>query len=218
MSKQAHSQWCNSSLRLACLTAVQALLVHCHPLDSDILPNRLANSIHPLITTILPQASGGLKGNEQVRKSKKRNRNFEGDEILKGSKEALCQTPEDEQILLESLEGILQLSLSWTLVIIPVSVLRSLWQNPNLSTQIRSILARKVVAIYLALPRLPPALLSVQPFFHVALSKIIQAIVLDIGSGSSNVSGRSLGLVVAFSDCKRVSYFVTNLYSCYIYR
>jgi hypothetical protein len=86
--------------------------VHCHPLDSDVLPNRLANSIHPLITTILPQPSGGLKGNEQVRKGKKRNRNFEGDEILKGSKEALCQTPEDEQILLKSLEGILILSMN----------------------------------------------------------------------------------------------------------
>lgn len=73
--------------------------------------------------------------------------------------------------------------------------------------QIRSILARKVVAIHLALPRLPPALLSIDPFFHVALSKIIQTVVLDIGSGSSNVSGRSLGLVVAFSNCERVSYF-----------
>ncbi|KAF8351599.1 hypothetical protein F5887DRAFT_215656 [Amanita rubescens] len=175
-----------TSLRLAYLTAVQALLIHCHPLDSDILPNRLANYIQPLIASILSQVSGVSKSNDQVRKGKKRNRNFEGDEILKGAREALCQTPGDEQVLLKSLE-----------------VFTSLWQNPNLSIQTRSILARNVVAVYLALPRLPPALLSVDPFFHARLSKKVQAAVLDVGTGSSNVSGRSLGLIVAFSDCER---------------
>ena len=104
-------------------------------------------------------------------------------------------------------------------MILSVPVLRSLWQNSSLPMQIRSILARKVVAIYLALPRLPPALLSVDPFFHATLSKAIQAVALDIGTGSTNVSGRSLGLIVAFSDCEKVkrALFVTDLNSCYIY-
>jgi len=81
--------------------------MHCHPLDSDILPNRLANYIQPLIASVLSQASGVSKSNDQVRKGKKRNRNFEGEEILKGAREALCQTPEDERVLLKSLEGII---------------------------------------------------------------------------------------------------------------
>ncbi|KAF8631610.1 hypothetical protein AX15_002357 [Amanita polypyramis BW_CC] len=175
-----------AALRLVCLEALQAILIHCHPLDSDLLPNRLVKSILPLLTIIFSHPSGPSKANDRIpfmRKGKKRNRNLEGDEILKTTREILCPTAEDELSLLTALE-----------------VLKRLWQNPNLSAQMQSVLARSLIALHLSLPRFPRALLSVNPSFHAQLSKKIQDNVLEISSGTSNISGRSLRLIATFLD------------------
>ncbi|KAK2466090.1 hypothetical protein APHAL10511_001732 [Amanita phalloides] len=173
-------------LRLACLNALHALLMHCYALDSDVLPNRLAKSILPIITAILSHTSSGPTEVNQIRKGKKRGRNFEGEEILKSARNALCQSPKDEQALLVSLQ-----------------VLRCLWKNTNLSTQMQSVVARNLLAVFVTLPRLPPALLSVDASFHARFSRNIQAAALDVGIGSSNVSSKSLGLIVAFSESEK---------------
>ena len=90
------------------------------------------------------------------------------------------------------------------LCILHILVLRCLWQNPDLSAQMQSILARVLIALHLALPRFPRVLLSANPSFHAQFSKNVQDIIIDIGSGTSNVSGRSLKLIVAFLDSDRV--------------
>ena len=85
-------------------------MMHCYPLDCDLIPNRLTKAILPLLTPILAESPDASKGGSQTsvkRKGKQRGRAFEGDELLKSSKEAICKTPEDEESLIVALEGTL---------------------------------------------------------------------------------------------------------------
>ncbi|KIL70209.1 hypothetical protein M378DRAFT_96610, partial [Amanita muscaria Koide BX008] len=174
------------TLRLRCLEALKALMMHCHPLDCDLIPNRLTKAVLPLLTPILAESPDASKGGSQKsvkRKGKQRGRAFEGDEILKSSKEAICKTPEDEESLILALE-----------------VLRYLLRSPNLSSQMQSLSSRVLVSIYLSLPGLPRAFLAPTPSFQARISDKIRDVITDAVTGSSSVASRSLGLVVACSD------------------
>ncbi|RDB22742.1 Pre-rRNA-processing protein rix1 [Hypsizygus marmoreus] len=171
--------------RLILLTTVQALLVHCHPLDSPLIPTRLAKAILPSLAVILAtpsevQASAdSTASSNKNKKGKKRARAYEGDEVFKLSREVICPNADDGKVLLAALE-----------------VMRLLLRNPNLSPAMQSISARVLLSVLLALPQMTPASLSRDPGLHRELHQLVQTVNTELGSGTTSVMSKSLGLVI----------------------
>ncbi|GLB33999.1 putative rRNA processing/ribosome biogenesis [Lyophyllum shimeji] len=166
------------------LSSVQALLTHCYLLDSPLVPTRLAKAVLPSLSIILatpPEtpATEDSASAQKGKKGKKRARDYQGDEIFKLSREVICPTPEDGQVLLVALE-----------------VMRLLLRNPNLSPAMHSIAARVLLSMQLALPHIPPASLSPDLQLHSELLKSLRSINTELGSGTTSVMSKSLGLVV----------------------
>ncbi|KAH0587795.1 hypothetical protein J132_06140 [Termitomyces sp. J132] len=173
-----------SSQRLFILTAIQTLLTHCHLLDSPLVPNRLAKAVLPSLSVVLvtpteSQASDDTSASQRSRKGKKRARGYEGDEVFKLSKEVICPGHTDGRVLFIALE-----------------VMRLILRNPNLSSAMQSISARVLLSMLLALPQISPTSLSAEPKLHMDLLQLVQSINTELGSGTSSVLSKSLGLVV----------------------
>jgi hypothetical protein len=103
----------HSSERLSFLNAVQAVLSHCQPHHSSVLTTRLAKAILPSLTVVLAtqsevQRTDDLAGSSSAgknKKGKKRARGYEGDEVFKATREIICSTREDSEVLLAALNG-----------------------------------------------------------------------------------------------------------------
>ncbi|KAF8204795.1 rRNA processing/ribosome biogenesis-domain-containing protein [Pholiota molesta] len=173
----------NTDNRLHFVKAIDALLKNCYPLHSSILPARLAKSVLPSISKILTTSSGTPTDNEpsssKSKSGKKRARNYEGDEVFKTRYQTACPTAKEEQILLTSID-----------------VIQSLFNNPNLSPSLQSIIARIVTSILISVPRMSPSSLSSDPsFIHIVNTKI-QKFSVVIGSGTTSVMSKTLPFVI----------------------
>ena len=60
----------------------------------------------------------------------------------------------------------------------------------------QSIIARVIISALIALPRMPPALLSANPGLIYQVKEKIQKFSVSIGSGTSSVMSKSLPFVV----------------------
>ncbi|KAF5387632.1 hypothetical protein D9615_000575 [Tricholomella constricta] len=173
------------SQRLFLLSAIQHLLTHCHVLDSPLVPTRLAKAVLPSLSIILATPSDvqrtevSVAASQKSRKGKKRARGYEGDEVFKLSRDVICPGSDEGRVLLITLE-----------------VMRLLLRNPNLSPALQSISARVLLSMLLALPQISPASLSPDLKFHNNLLQSLQSVNTELGSGSTSVMSKSLGLIV----------------------
>lgn len=74
--------------------------------------------------------------------------------------------------------------------------MRLLLRNPNLSPALQSISSRVLLSILLALPQMSPTSLSPDPSFHKELLQLVHKINTELGSGTTSVMAKSLGLIV----------------------
>jgi hypothetical protein len=101
-----------SSQRLFFLMTIQEILTYCQPLDSPLAPTRLAKAVLPLITVILSSPSDSQHfesisvKSSKGKKGRKRARDYEGDEVFKLSREVICPTIDEGEVLLTAIEGI----------------------------------------------------------------------------------------------------------------
>ncbi|KAJ6515674.1 rRNA processing/ribosome biogenesis-domain-containing protein [Mycena sanguinolenta] len=175
-----------SSERISFLNILHVVLEKCHPLHSTVIANRLARAIVPLISVVLAKEPDAreTEGNAQGRskKSKKRARDFEGDEVFNISRDVVCPTVDDGDALL-----------------LAFTVVRLVLQNPNLSAAMQSILCRVVLSVQLLLPQISPAALSADPKLHPLLLQQVQKLSIELGAGSTCGMSRNLGLVIGAS-------------------
>ncbi|KAF8076598.1 rRNA processing/ribosome biogenesis-domain-containing protein [Lyophyllum atratum] len=172
------------SQRLFLLSTIQILLSSCHLLDSSLVPTRLAKAVLPSLSIILAtppevQATEDSVATHKNKKGKKRARGYEGDEVFKLSREVICPGSDDGKVLLVALE-----------------VIRLLLRNPHLSHAMHSISTRVLLSMLLALPQISPASISPDLQLHNELLKLVQTINAELGSGTTSVMSKSLGLVV----------------------
>lgn len=100
-----------SSRRLYFLHSAHLLLTKCGILHDSLLPSRLARAMLPSIIVVLshksdiqPEAEASA-GSAKSRKGKKRARGYEGDEVFKMTRTAICTTEEDGEVVLAALSG-----------------------------------------------------------------------------------------------------------------
>ncbi|KJA29888.1 hypothetical protein HYPSUDRAFT_31915 [Hypholoma sublateritium FD-334 SS-4] len=168
--------------RLPFVEAIDVLLKTSYPLHSPVLTNRLAKAILPSITKILSTSNDVEDMQASSSKSKnarKRARNYEGDEVFKITRQVVCTTAVDEQILL-----------------ISIDVTKSLFSNPELSAPLHSLIARIMTSVLIALPKISPSSMSQDlGFIHILNSKI-QDFSLTIGSGTTSAMSKTLPFVI----------------------
>ncbi|KAJ7178937.1 rRNA processing/ribosome biogenesis-domain-containing protein [Mycena filopes] len=173
-----------SSERLPFLHALQDVLTRCHPLHSTLVVNRLSRAVLPLISVVLAK-EGDARETDNVgrsKKSKKRAREFEGDEVFKVSREVICSTVNEGDVLLAAF-----------------AVLRLALRNPHLAPAMHSVSCRVILSVLLALPQLSPSSLSCDPKLHPVLLERVQQLSIELGAGSTGGMSKSLGLVVGAS-------------------
>ena len=100
------------SVKCSLLRAVDGLLKNCHPMDSTVLPARLAKTALPSVMKIISTSSSAAAGTQEgssskSKSSKKRARNFEGDEVFKSTRDVVCSSKDECDVLLISLDGML---------------------------------------------------------------------------------------------------------------
>lgn len=102
-----------SSQRLFLLTTLQTLLIHCHPLDSLLIPTRLAKAVLPSLSVILATPtesedtrSTAAAASSRSKKGKKRARGYEGDEVFKLSRSVICPSLDDGKVIIAAFEGL----------------------------------------------------------------------------------------------------------------
>lgn len=71
-----------------------------------------------------------------------------------------------------------------------------LMRNHNLSPAIQSISSRVLISVLLALPQISPASLSEDLTLHKRLLQLVHAMSTELGSGTTSVMSKSLGLVI----------------------
>ncbi|KAJ7240352.1 rRNA processing/ribosome biogenesis-domain-containing protein [Mycena haematopus] len=175
-----------SSERLPFLDTLNVVLAKCHPLHSTVIVSRLARAIVPLFSVVLAkqpdarESEGDAQG--RSKKSKKRAREFEGDEVFNISPDVVCPTVDEGKSLLSAF-----------------GVIRLVLQNPNLSPAMQSISCRAILSIQLVLPQMSPASLSADPKLHPLLLQRVQELSIELGAGSTCGMSKSLGLVVGAS-------------------
>lgn len=99
------------SQRLVFLSSLQALLSHCYPLDSPLVPTRLMKAILPLISVILTTAAETRDAGTTTTKSrrgKKRARGYEGDEVFKVTRDVICPTVDGGKVVLAAFDGMIR--------------------------------------------------------------------------------------------------------------
>ncbi|KAJ7498714.1 rRNA processing/ribosome biogenesis-domain-containing protein [Mycena latifolia] len=171
-----------ASERLPFLTTLQSVLTTCHPLHAPVVVTRLGKAIIPLLSVVLAKQADARDEADapgRSKKSKKRAREYEGDEVFKISREVVCVTVAEGDALLAAF-----------------AVLHIVLRNPHLSPAVHSIACRVTLSILLALPQMPPASLSPDPKFHARLLQQVQALSTELGAGSPGDMSKSLGLVL----------------------
>ncbi|KAK0490784.1 hypothetical protein IW261DRAFT_1618758 [Armillaria novae-zelandiae] len=174
------------------LKALHSILVHCLPLHSEVSCNRLTKAVLSSITAILPSQSDFDQSTDTAqtgrsKKGKKRARAYEGDELLKVSRNILFPLSDDGKA-----------------VLVACDVLAVLLRNPGLSPTTHSLSVRVLLSILFFLPQRPPLSLSSDPALHSKLLQKIQALVTESGCGTTNTASKSLGLVLRAVDLSTI--------------
>ncbi|KDQ64330.1 hypothetical protein JAAARDRAFT_27954, partial [Jaapia argillacea MUCL 33604] len=176
-------QTLSSSQRLPFLEVIPVLLTHCHPPHDSFLMNRLVKAILPSLTPILStQWDSQVDSTSTVgrtKKGKKRARGYEGDEVFKVSREVICKTSVDGEVILAAITAI-------TIGL----------RNPHLSPAIQSIVSRVVLSMLLSLPQMPAASLSTDMNLLGDLLSKVQDLAMERGIGTTSLMSKSLGLVI----------------------
>lgn len=74
--------------------------------------------------------------------------------------------------------------------------MRLILRNPSLSPVMQSISARVLLSMLFVLPQISPISLSTEPKFHRDLFHLVRSINTELGSGTSSVMSKSLGVVI----------------------
>ena len=143
LSPSNHNCHVCSSERLPFLDAIQTTLRCCQPFHSTLLPTRLAKSILPSLTMVLATQSEVQRTDDPVgvssagknKKGKKRARGYEGDEVFRVTREVICPTKQDGDVLMAALHGML---LNWCNVVIKYVDLKSFVSDPTCIAQAAS--------------------------------------------------------------------------------
>ncbi|KIK04644.1 hypothetical protein K443DRAFT_675661 [Laccaria amethystina LaAM-08-1] len=167
--------------RTAFLESLNLLLTSCHHLESQLTTNRLTRAVLPSITAILFTTSSREDDSTLLRskRSKKRARNFEGEEVFKASRNVVCPTFLHGRVLLAALD-----------------VIRHCVRNPSLSPAVHSTVSRLILSVALALPQIPPALLSPDPSLFQRVYKQVRNISVEISTWSTSAMSRGLPLLL----------------------
>ncbi|KAJ3739588.1 rRNA processing/ribosome biogenesis-domain-containing protein [Lentinula detonsa] len=173
--------------RVPLLETVHALLTHCHPSHSPILSSRLTRIALSGLLVILPSQTDvqsntaqAADGTIKTKKGKKKARTYEGDELFRTSGDVFCPTTDDANALL-----------------ITCDILQLLLQSSDVSPALRSMASRVIMAVFLGLPQMMPATLSLHTqVYHTLLCKIREA-AIQLGSGTTSAMSQSLNLVLS---------------------
>jgi hypothetical protein len=99
-----------SSQRLIFLQTLEVTLSNSHPVHDVLLLNRLARAILPSLSTVLAVRSEVTSDSGNLgfvkKKDRKRLRGYEGAELFNPSREAICRTIEEGDVVLTALNGL----------------------------------------------------------------------------------------------------------------
>ncbi|KAL6305864.1 hypothetical protein BKA93DRAFT_824657 [Sparassis latifolia] len=172
------------SQRLPFLKVTASLFANCHTMHDVVLSSRLLRAILPSLTVVLSTKSEVQSNTEQSTKGKskgkKRARGYEGDEVFKVTREIICSTVDDGAVLLAALDAI-----------------HLVMQSAQISPAVHSLAGRMLLSIYIALPQIPPALLSPDLSLHGALYVKVRNICTDLAIGTTSTMSKSLGLIIS---------------------
>ncbi|KAL4241842.1 Pre-rRNA-processing protein RIX1 [Abortiporus biennis] len=179
-----------SSHRLPFVMSAANLLKYSRIAHDSVLMSRLARSVLPYITILLPTqtsvqqetANNSSNASLQGRKGKKRARGYEGDEVFKMTKGAICSTPDDGNVILAALE-----------------VIQHLLESGQLSPAVQSVASRVIISIQLSLPQISPSLLSLDESLYPKVKNLGARICRKIASGTTGTASKAIGLVIGSS-------------------
>ncbi|KAJ3551411.1 hypothetical protein NM688_g4721 [Phlebia brevispora] len=181
-------QTSDTPLRLTFARALYAVLAEC-PLRDAVLASRLARAVLPALTNLLGTQSEVQRDGDKAsanagtsRKGKKRSRGYEGDEVFRTTKEVILPTKESGELVLCSIQ-----------------VVRLLITQSSMTSSMQSLTGRILLAVYMAVPSIPPSLFAVEPALHHRVYEAVQRICAELGVGTASTLSKSLGLVIAAS-------------------
>ncbi|KAF9491359.1 hypothetical protein BDN71DRAFT_1490338 [Pleurotus eryngii] len=169
--------------RLHIITTLHVLLVNSLPLSSPFLPTLLVKALLPTLAVVLESKSpaddtkNAITGNGS-KKSKKRARDMEGDEVLRTTTSVAYRTKQEGETALITLD-----------------VLKVLHANPELGEVMQSLSSRILLSMLLTLPQIPPFSLSPDISFHRKLCSKLETICAYISVGTSSTMSRSVPMV-----------------------
>ncbi|EJD01578.1 uncharacterized protein FOMMEDRAFT_142163 [Fomitiporia mediterranea MF3/22] len=173
--------------RLPLIKVIPSLLGSCLPPPEPLTSGRIIKANLPAIATLLSQKAveeSSTTGDIGTKKGKKRARNYEGDEVFKVSRDTLCETIEDTELVVASLDA-----------------LPFLLRVPNIPAYLQSLSSRLLLSLLLALPKLSASSVARDPNIKDEVLRRVKSMCVEFASGSSAVLCKSLPLVVgAISD------------------
>ncbi|KZT72556.1 hypothetical protein DAEQUDRAFT_704985 [Daedalea quercina L-15889] len=176
--------------RLGFMQATRALLAACPFLHDSTTASRLARAVVPSLAVLLSTKSQGQQdvgiaiSKTKSRKGKKRARGYEGDEVFSITADVICTGKADGELLLASID-----------------VIRLVLRNSQLPPAVHSLLHRVLLAVYVSLPQVQPALVSSDLALHGIVYEKVRMACVEQASGTSNVLSKSLGLVISNMSC-----------------
>ncbi|KAF9012654.1 rRNA processing/ribosome biogenesis-domain-containing protein [Cyathus striatus] len=174
-----------SALLVVLFGALDSLLKFSPSAGSPLILNRVATAVISFISARLLSSQSSLSGSSSEitsgkgKKSKKRARNYEGDEVFSVTKEVMCPTEDEGKALLAAL-----------------TVVHHLLQNEDLPPAILSICSRTVLSLNLSLPQIVPTLLSPDSGLFPQVHNKLRSLAITIACGTSGVLSKSLPLVL----------------------
>lgn len=180
----------SSHQKVTILTALQNLLQKTRFADTPIAPNRIMRAILPELVIVLSSSTtsdavaSATTDAAGSKKGKKKAKSYAGDEVFKVTREVICPTEVDAQILLSALE-----------------IVRYSIHNPSLSDPQSSLASRILLSLQLSFSQLSPSVLSPNPQVFFQVQKAVNSICTEIASTSSVSLQKTLPLIVR--DCVR---------------
>jgi hypothetical protein len=151
-------------------------------------------SLTPLLST-QPDADSTETNSGQNKKSKKRRRNYEGDEVFRLSKSVICSSLAEGEVILYALDGEANRDLPIRLLIIPPA-LQVIMRGTELHPSVRSLASRVLLSLSLSLPAMSRSSLSQDVHLLSLVHARLSGICLELAQGTTSAMGRSLGLVL----------------------
>ncbi|EAU84647.2 hypothetical protein CC1G_00166 [Coprinopsis cinerea okayama7 len=165
------------------LYTLRVVLNKCHAVDSPIIPNRIVKALLPSLAVILDSKGPASQPGETIsttKNSRKRARNYEGDEVFKVSRDVICPTAIEGQVLLHT-----------------ITVLRHCLRNPNLAVPQLSLATRILLSIQLSLSQMAPVTFSPDPSLFDKVNREVHSLCAELASSSSVVLHKATPLIVS---------------------